>query len=229
MPPEPAPHVVLVDDHELLAHSLGIVLEARGIRVSIVDPATPGLVAAVADVAPDLVLLDLELGAGLDGAELVAPLTAAGTPVVVVTGSSDPVRLGACVHAGAVGVLHKSSSFDELVTAAQRTLQQGTAFTGHERDELLRRHRLAVAATDRRLAPFRALTARESEVLGALVRGSSVEQIAHDATVTVATVRSQVRAILTKLDAPSQLVAVARAREAGWVPPQERRCPPECW
>lgn len=41
-------------------------------------------------------------------------------------------------------------------------------------------------------------------------------EIASDAVVSVATVRSQVRGVLTKLGVSSQLQAVARARRAGW-------------
>jgi two-component system nitrate/nitrite response regulator NarL len=52
--------------------------------------------------------------------------------------------------------------------------------------------------------------------------GRTVQEIAAEAVVSVATVRTQVRAVLRKLDVPSQVAAIGRARAAGWIPPQER-------
>ncbi len=53
-------------------------------------------------------------------------------------------------------------------------------------------------------------------MLRALVQGSNVARIAEANVVSEATVRSQVRAILVKLDVGSQLEAVARAHRCGW-------------
>ncbi len=119
-------------------------------------------------------------------------------------------------------MLSKSASFDAMASAVARALAGETLLTKHQRDEhlaLLRKH----AADQReRLAAFERLTPREAEVLGALVRGRSVDDIARSSVVSVATVRTQVRAILRKLDVGSQLAAIAAVREAGWIPPQER-------
>ncbi len=73
-------------------------------------------------------------------------------------------------------------------------------------------------ADDERLAPFRALSPREQAVLAGLLAGDSAETIAHRSYVSLATVRSQIRAVLLKLGVNSQLAAVALAREAGWEP-----------
>ncbi len=71
----------------------------------------------------------------------------------------------------------------------------------------------------KRLDPFAQLTRREAEVLGELVAGNSVTDIATTFTVSVTTVRSHVRAVLTKLGVRSQLAAVGMARDRGWRPP----------
>jgi two-component system, NarL family, nitrate/nitrite response regulator NarL len=57
---------------------------------------------------------------------------------------------------------------------------------------------------------------REAEVLRGLIEGRSVDELAQEAFVSIATVRSQVRAILRKLGVTSQLAAVGLARRAGW-------------
>ena len=58
-----------------------------------------------------------------------------------------------------------------------------------------------------------------SEVLAYLMEGVPAEEIAERTFVAVATVRSHIRAVLTKLNVNSQLAAVAAARRAGWEPP----------
>ena len=62
-------------------------------------------------------------------------------------------------------------------------------------------------------------------MLQGLVRGMSAEEIAADTYVSIATVRSHIRAILQKLGVNSQLAAVAAATKAGWRP-HETQTPP---
>jgi two-component system, NarL family, nitrate/nitrite response regulator NarL len=140
----------------------------------------------------------------------------------MVTGVTDPVRRAACVARGAVGIIDKADGFDVLLDAIETVQQQGTLLDHHERQEhlaLLREHERRRAE---RLAPFEALSQREAEVLGELMAGRTVDQIAATAVVSVATVRTQVRSILAKLRVSSQVAAIGRARAAGWIPPQER-------
>ena len=85
-----------------------------------------------------------------------------------------------------------------------------------ERHALLAEARSRRRVDEERLGPFRSLSAREQAVLARLLAGDSAETIAHRSYVSLATVRSQIRAILLKLGVNSQLAAVALAREAGW-------------
>lgn len=216
--------IVLVEDHGLIAQTLALALRGRGDEAIVIDPAevdapTAELAPTVLSHDPSLVLLDLDLGAAGDGLELL-PLLVRRVPVLVVTGVHDPVRLARCVAAGASGILSKSTSFDEMLLAIDRAVTAGTLLTPHEREEHLARLRAHERAEQERLADFERLTPREAEVLGELVRGRSVEEIARRAVVSVATVRTQVRAILTKLQVTSQLAAIARVREVGWQLPQ---------
>jgi DNA-binding NarL/FixJ family response regulator len=63
------------------------------------------------------------------------------------------------------------------------------------------------------------LTVREREVLAHLMRGHTVREIATVGVVSEATVRTQVKSILAKLDVTSQLAAVGLAHRVGWRPP----------
>lgn len=213
---------MLVEDHELLAQSLGFALRAEGAVVDITTgPTADDVLGRARELEPDLVLLDLNLDSGQaqqlhSGLPLIEPLTEGGALVVMVTGSADEVGIAECVEAGAVGVLRKSSSFDELVDAVRTVLRDGTLLTDHERQEQLAFLRSERQQRSRRMEPFDALTRREAEVLDRLMHGLSADQIATAWTVSTATVRTQIRAVLSKLDVNSQLAATARAREAGW-------------
>ena len=135
----------------------------------------------------------------------------------MVSASTDPVRLGSALEAGAVGVLAKTEPIDVLLSAAANAARGEPAMSEQRRDELL------AAAVDRRvrrtvtLEPFTRLSEREAEVLRLLALGHSVATIAAQAHVSEATVRSQVRGVLTKLRPGSQLEAVAQAHRSGWL------------
>jgi two-component system nitrate/nitrite response regulator NarL len=102
--PEPvSARVVLVDDHELLAHSAAYALRAHGVDAHVVPVSTyDGIVADVVAIDPQVVLLDLHLGTLGLSIPLISRLTAAGIDVVIVTGETDRASWGACVEAGSI-------------------------------------------------------------------------------------------------------------------------------
>jgi DNA-binding NarL/FixJ family response regulator len=213
-------HVVLVEDHALLAESVGIALRAEGWTVVIADLGSPeALMDSASAGGPALVLLDLELGEPIgDSTQLIPSLVAAGATVLVVTGVQDRLRLAATIRAGAVGFVAKTAPLDVLLATARRAAAGEPVLEQNDRMQLLadlRRHQSARRETH---APFDALTPRERAVLAELGHGKSVEAIATEWVVSTATVRTQVRGVLTKLDVSSQLAAVAKARAAGWSP-----------
>lgn len=219
-PPEPIPRILIVDDHELLAGTLALALRQQGHEVHAPTVSTPDLLVETArSLAPVLVLLDVDLGPPLgDGQGLVRPLLDAGAQVLMVTGVTDQGRLGACIEAGATGVISKEAGFERLVEAVQRAVAGEQVLSEERRQALLASARARRRDDAARLAPFVPLTRREQAVLGRLMAGESAEVIAARAYVSLATVRSQIRGILLKLGVNSQLAAVALARDAGWTP-----------
>lgn len=213
------PSVLIVEDHELLAETLQVALVAEGVTAEMVRPeCSQDVLDAVAVTRPGLVLLDLNLGpkAG-DGTALIEPIRASGSAVLVVTGATVRASIAAAVHAGAIGYLAKSAPFEQLLGTVRDALAGRTVLSDTERFELLAMLRLEQAAAGARLAPFDRLSPREQEVLHDLAEGLTVGAIARRSVVSPATVRTQVRGILTKLDVGTQLAAVARARQAGWL------------
>lgn len=212
--------ILLLEDHALLAESLAIALRARDatVRLLPLDATVDELRAVVAREQDPLVLLDLDLGNGRSGAPLVAPLRTAGARVLIVTGSDDRAAIAAAVLAGAVGYVHKSQTFDTLVTVTHDAALGRPVLAPEERQRLVAEGCARDAEERARRAVFDGLTRTERGVLARLMAGDSAEEIAAARVVSVATTRTQIQAILRKLGVNSQLAAVAAAREAGFQP-----------
>ncbi|MGH7723502.1 MAG: response regulator [Candidatus Dormibacteria bacterium] len=211
------PRVAIVDDHELLAQTLRAALTAEGLEVDVPVLTNPRSVLGQLRADPaDVVLLDLHLGGFGRGEDLVAPLVATGARVIIVTGSSNQMQNARCIELGAHGIVDKTRPFEELLRVVLDAANLRAIISQQQRSRLLgelRDHRRRVRE---RLAPFRALTPRESKVLAALCDGLSVQTIAARWFVSEATVRSQVRGVLSKLGVSSQIAAVAAAQKAAW-------------
>lgn len=222
--PRSAVRVVIVDDHVSIAEALELALRVEGYdvrRVAVPDsPSSPaGLVSSITRLRPTVVLLNLDLGPFGDGAPLVAPLVAQGAEVIVLTGQTDRARWGEVLALGARIVVSKSQPLGDLLATVRRIHQGAPVLDRVERDVLVdewqqRRHHHGVAH-DR----IGLLTCREREVLGELMRGHPVREIAARGVVSEATVRTQVKSILGKLEVSSQLAAVGLAHRVGWRAP----------
>jgi DNA-binding NarL/FixJ family response regulator len=215
--------LLVVDDHELVRAALVATLRGEGIDAYACTQATiGGILAESRTLPPGVVLLDLDLGTGPDGAHIdgidaVKGLRAAGWTVLVLTGNPGvrSARIAAAIAAGAVGQVPKISSFDALVGTVRQVISGASVMTPEERRGWLDRDRAERLATRRRDELLGRLTARERVVLEQLAKGRRASEIATDSVVSVTTVRSQIRAILAKLELSSQLTAVALLR-AEW-------------
>lgn len=215
---------LIVDDHGVLADGLAMALAAEGLPAEVHVPTSPeGVLQAVEERRPHLVLLDLDLGLERgSGVDLVAPLRALGPRVLVLTGSTDRLLHARCLEAGAAGVASKGDPFDQLLDAIRRAARGEGAMGRRRREELVDELRRARAARIERMAPFERLTPKEASVLLALAEGRSADEIARSSYVSLPTVRTQIRGILVKLGVSSQLAAVGMAIERGWL--DEVRC-----
>lgn len=220
---DPAPagarRALLIDDHQLLTQSLAVALEMEGVPCTVAalrDRDT--LLREVVALSPDIVLLDLDLGGDLgDGSLLVTPLIRAGCRVLVVSASTDHDQICRALERGAVGVLDKVAPFKELLATVLAAARGNEVMVPAQRRRMLEQARARHVRHAQELAPFERLSVRETQVLRALAEGLSVVCIAEDRFVSEATVRTQVRAILTKLGVASQLQAVAEAHRCGWL------------
>lgn len=212
------PDVVVVDDHQLLATTVRIALRAAGVDADLIAPCPlPSLLELILAQRPSVVLLDLDLGPDGDSTRLVAPLSAAGIRVVVVTGVADRPRVAAALEQGAVAYRSKTDGIDRLVDTVLAAQRHDGPLDHELRVALLDELRRSRADVARVMAPFTRLTDREQDTLRAICAGLSAREIAALWVVSEATVRTHVRGVLGKLQVGSQLAAVAIALRSGWL------------
>jgi DNA-binding NarL/FixJ family response regulator len=216
--------IAIVEDHVLFAESLDLALSVEGYDVRRVDVPEDGvgtgaLLSTLVRLKPRIVLLDLDLGGFGDGVRLISPLAKAGVNVVVVTASADRSRWGEALRYGARATLSKSQPLNDILATVRRINAGLPVMTHEQREELLRLWHEQRRETQGIHERFGQLTAREMQVLGHLMLGHSVHDIAVASVVSEATVRTQVKSILAKLHVSSQLAAVGLAHQIGWRPP----------
>jgi DNA-binding NarL/FixJ family response regulator len=224
MTPPDHNRIALVEDHSLFAESLEMALSLEGFdaeRVALErDMTASRLLSATLALRPRTVLLDLDLGAYGDGMAMIRPLTDARTAVIVVTSTTDRTRWGECIFHGARKIVPKNAPLSEIIACVRRIGNGLAMMLPAEREELLECWRQRLADEKDVLSRLQRLTLREGEVLGMLMAGKQVSEIARERFVSESTVRTQVKAILAKLQVGSQLTAVGLAHRAHWAPPR---------
>ncbi|QYJ04207.1 response regulator transcription factor [Nocardioides panacisoli] len=214
--------ITIVEDHVLFAETLAVALQVEGHEVRRIalegeHRDVSSLLPLVLRTRPTMVLLDLDLGSHGNGMRLVEPLVAEGITVIIMTGSGEPARWGESVALGARKVMSKATPLNDVLATIRRINEGLPVTTVEERGQMVRAwHRERHEVRDARSRMER-LTRRESEVLAHLIEGRQVREIARHSVVSEATVRTQVKSILAKLEVSSQVAAVGVARRAGWV------------
>lgn len=206
--------VLVVDDHRTFADLLALGLDAEPDFecVGTAHTIEEGIARALS-LRPDVVMMDVQLGSE-DGIEATAELTRLMPEmrVVVLTAHASHTLLERSAAAGACCLLPKDGSLDELLVAVRSSRRDG--FVVHP--SLLKR--LVVPAQERRSPPAQQvapLTQREDEVLQLLAEGMDARAIGRQLGISLNTCRGYVRSLLMKLDAHSQLEAVAVAKRNG--------------
>jgi DNA-binding NarL/FixJ family response regulator len=206
----------------MVREGFGVLLDARP-DIEVVGQAVDGLdaVAKVAELTPDVVLMDIRMPQ-LSGIEATRRITAGtpGTKVLVLTTFDLDEYVYEALRAGASGFLLKDASADRLAEAV-RVVAAGDAL-------------LAPGVTRRLIAEFSRmdnrprsplkkrvgeLTERETEVLALIAQGLSNAEIAERLVVAEQTVKSHVSRILTKLGLRDRTQAAVFAYECGLVRP----------
>lgn len=199
--------IVVADDHPLFRDALeGTVANGfPGARVMTAGDLSATISALEEAPDADLVLLDLNMP-GVQGFSGLIFLRGQYPviPVVIVSASEDIDTIRRSISLGASGFIPKSSGTDEMKAAIKAVLNGGVwvpdekVLEGGKRDDEL----LEIAS---RLAT---LTPQQMRVLMMLKEGLLNKQIAYELSVSEATVKAHVSAILQKLDVNSRTQAV---------------------
>ena len=204
--------VILTDDHPIVRAGLRALLEASDVEVLAEAADGQAAIDAVKRLiaqgnSPDLVLMDLQMGDGLDGVSATASIRAMpGAPrVLILTTYDTDADILRAVEAGASGYLLKDAPPADLVDAVHRAARGETVLAP------LVAQRLMTRMTN----PGPTLTARETDVLKLVAAGEPNRAIAKTLFVSEATVKTHLIHINEKLGTSSRTEAVARAREQG--------------
>jgi DNA-binding NarL/FixJ family response regulator len=201
--------ILIADDHPLilgaLRHALTGAIEGAEIHEARDLESLSASLEATPDM--DLVLLDLAMP-GVRGFSGLIYLRAqhAGVPVVVVSANRDPAVMRACIELGAAGYIPKSLDL-ETMRAAVRAVLEGGRWIPPDLD-------LSASADPGSSAALRrlsSLTPQQVRVLMMLSEGLLNKQIAYALSVSEATVKAHVSAILQKLGVESRTQAVIAA------------------
>jgi len=202
-----SPSLVLVEQHEALRDGLAVLLERRGFSVLGCATTAARGEEVIRERRPDLAVVGVDLP-DERGTELVRRISGngVGSKCVIYTGLNDPNLLEAAYRAGARGLVAKPAGLSVLVDALREVWRGGRYFDPSFRP-----------GDGGGGEAVRALSSRESEVLGLLADGLTGEQIAKHLVLSPETVRTHVRNAMEKLGAPTRTAAVVKALELGEV------------
>jgi len=217
-PRHDALRVLIVDDHDLFRTGLRNLLEEQGLQVIGEAAAGNEAVRSVRELAPDVVVMDLNMP-GMTGVEATRQITAIAplTRVLVLTISDQDSDVLDAILAGACGYLLKDSSIQDLMTGIRAASIGESLISPNIASKVLQRVRStssvpAIAATIRA-----ELSDREIEVLKLIANGKDNAMIAAELHISPKTVKNHISNILMKLQMENRIQAAVYAVRSGIV------------
>jgi DNA-binding NarL/FixJ family response regulator len=198
--------ILICGQQLMLAEALAAALDARGYDVLTVTTAINDPRDGVVDCVPDVCLLGLQASHQLSGPDTVRAILQhyPGTKVLVLSEVTAPDTLSQLIRIGVAGLIHQDRNVAQIaetldaIEAGQNVLDPGP---------------LQVPARDAN--PLGELSPREKEILARIAGGQSTRQMSSAMNITVDTVRTYVKNVLTKLGAHSRLQLAALATKDG--------------
>ncbi|MET7482017.1 response regulator transcription factor [Streptomyces sp. NPDC005538] len=214
--------VVVADDQTVVREGIVMLLGLLP-GIEVVGAAGDGdeAVRLVAELAPDVVLMDLRMPR-CDGVEATRRIRAEhpGTQVVVLTTFADDASLFPALSAGARGYLTKDAGGDEIVRAVQSVLSGDAGLSPSIQRRLLERlSEPELPSQPGPAEPPDGLTSRETEVLLLIAEGLSNQEIARKLHVSTATVKTHINNLFAKTGLKDRAQAVRYAYGKGLVRP----------
>ncbi|MFI9079944.1 response regulator [Streptomyces sioyaensis] len=217
--------VVVADDQTVVREGIVMLLGLLP-GIEVIGSAADGeeAVRLVAELAPDVVLMDLRMPR-CDGVEATRRICAGhpGTQVVVLTTYADDDSLFPALQAGARGYLTKDADGDEIVRAIDDVISGEAGLSPRIQRRLLERFTEPVRTAPQSPAePPDGLTAREVEVLRLVAEGQSNPEIARTLHVSTATVKTHINNLFAKAGLRDRAQAIHYAYRHGLARPPQR-------
>ena len=209
--------VLIVDDHDLFRSGLRNLLEDEGVQIVGEAAAGQEALKIVRELAPDVVVMDLNMP-GMGGGEAtrhistIAPLTR----VLMLTISDQDNDVIDAILAGACGYLLKDSSIQDLMAGIKAASVGEALISPHIAAKVLQRIRATVAQVNTS-APGPELSDRENEVLRLIANGKDNAEIAQELHISPKTVKNHISNILMKLQIENRIQAAVYAVRSGIV------------
>ena len=203
--------IMLVDDHQTMLWGLEQLIRSEAPRMEVAGTARTcdEAVSAAARLAPDVILLDVDLG-GSCSVDIVPALTANGVSrVLMLTGSTEQDTLDQAVKRGARGILHKRASPAEVIKAIDKVylgeLWLDQTALGRVLGHLL--NPTAPPKPDPDAHRRASLTAKERKVIQAVLEGNGAlnKAIAERLFISEYTLRNHLTSIYQKLQVANRL------------------------
>ncbi len=215
----PRLRVAILEDHYLMRESLADVLTSSGFEVPIQSGDAQAFLAQVAELQPDLAIVDLTLetedgSSTVDGVEVLREMREYHPEIraLVVSASRNPETVARCYREGAAGYLYKlTASCDSVLSAIQAITQGKRLFPFQFLEESLKQ------VDSRELVPsvLGNLTRREREVLGYVGNGADNLKIASLLKITERTVKAHISSLYRKLGPQNRVELALLARHHG--------------
>lgn len=198
--------ILIVDDHPLYREALVSAVRSLGdhIHIGVSGTFDEAIVSLNEGEEKDLVLLDLHMpdSKGLSGLSQMRARFPS-VPVIIVSATEDPATIRKSIAMGASGYVRKSSDIEQMRVAIQKVLS-GEIYTPADIDLNVNADGEETELIER----LNSLTPQQTRVLGMLGKGLLNKQIAYELSVSEATVKAHVSAILLKLRVDSRTQAV---------------------
>ncbi|MDQ0643645.1 response regulator [Microbacterium murale] len=197
--------LLVCDDHAVVRAGLLALLGSEP-DIEVVGESGSGedAVAMAAKLRPDVVLMDLQLGDGIDGVEAIRRIAPTGIHVLVLTTYDTDADITRAIDAGATGYLLKAERPEELFAAIHAAAEGRTTLSPPVANRVMNQMRGTASAR---------LTQRETDILALLVEGIGNRDIARTLFISEATVKTHLSRIYTKLGVDTRSGAVAVANE----------------
>ena len=217
----PPARILLADDHDLFREGLASLLNAQP-DLQVAGQAMDGLeaLALARDLRPDLIVMDIQMPVcdGLEATRLILNEWAEAR-ILILTVHDEDEKLFEAIKAGASGYILKNTNSADFLSYLREALSGGAPLPPQLAQRLLQEFARLANKSESAPAPtgLSPLTPREHDILDHLAAGLTDKEIAAQLSLSLHTVKTHVRNILSKLHAVNRRHATELALREGWV------------